>query len=107
MGLARRPLLLALTLLAACSATSAAPEASAPTTTPRAGPRLTAAQDAALTHLADLSGPVEPAAATAHDHPVTFASALSPADQATFHAQLAAAREAATHFRTTEDATAA
>ena len=107
MGLARRPLLLALTLLAACSEPSAAPQASAPTPTSRAGPRLTAAQDAALTHLADLSGPVDPAAASAHDHSVTFASALSPADRTTFDAQLEAARAAATHFRTTEDATAA
>jgi len=107
MGLARRPLLLALTLLAACSAPSAAPQASAPTPTSRAGPRLTAAQDAALTHLADLSGPVDPAAASAHDHSVTFASALSPTDRTTFDAQLEAARAAATHFRTTEDATAA
>jgi len=110
MGLARRPLLLALLALTACSATSAAPERTDPTTTTTsavAAPRLSSAQDAALVRLAALSEPIDPAVAGAHDHPVTFASVLSPTEQATFDQQLREARAAATRFRTTADAAAA
>jgi len=107
MGLARRPLLLALLVFTACSATSAAPKQTAPTTAPAATPHLSPDAASALAHLAALSGPIDPAAAEAHDHTVTFASALSPADQATFDEQLQAAKDAATHFGTTADAAAA
>ena len=111
MGLARRPLVLVIVLVAAgCSATSAAPEqaTSTPATTSAPVPRLSPVQDAALIHLAALSGPIDPAAAASDiDHSATFARTLTPADQGTFDAQLAAAREAATHFRSTADAIAA
>ena len=105
MGLARRPLVLALMLVAACSATSAAPEhtaSPAPAPQPLA-PRLSTAQAAALAHLASLSGPIDPA--QPEPHAATFTTGLSPADQATFDAQLTAARQAAARFRTTADAT--
>ena len=108
MGLARRPLLLALLVVAGCSATSATPEQPAPQVVTSAPvERLSPAQDAALTNLAALSGPIDPAASETHDHDVTFASALSPGEQATFDEQLREARDAASRFRTTADAAAA
>jgi hypothetical protein len=107
MGLARRPLLPALLLVAACSGSTAAPERAASTTTPATTPRLSPDASSALAHLASLSGPIDAAAAEAHDHTVTFASALSPADQATFDEQLQAAKATAARFGTTAEAAAA
>src|SRR4051812_30006073 len=107
MGPARRHLLFAVVLLAACGSASArgtsptaAPVVAPPSSSTSAAPvldRLPPLEAAALVRLAGASGPIDPAAT--HDHgAVTLASTLPPDEQARFDAQIAAAVDAAEHF---------
>ena len=110
MAPARRLLLPALLALAACSSTAAArlaPDAPPTTTAPAPSTRLSDEQRTALVRFAALSPPIDPSASDAHDHDVVLADTLAPDEQARFDAQVKAAVDAASRFRTTADAAAA
>jgi hypothetical protein len=93
-------------LLAACASSGAVSEPDEPSTTAVRGPRLSAAQEAALERLASLSGPIDPAVDVHRHDPVALASTLSPDEQARFDEQINAAVEAAKTFPTLESAAA-
>ncbi len=109
MAPARWHLAFAAVLLAACasapvSRVSGTVTSPVPVTT---SDRLPADQATALTRLAALSGPIDPAIAV-HEHPtVALVASLSPEDQATFDQQIRAAVDAAKQFPTTDAAAAA
>jgi len=109
MAPARWHLLFAGVLLAACTSS----EAARPPDTPDARPpaavadRLSPDQASALHRLAASSTPLDPTIDVHHVDPVTLVSTLTPADQARFDEQIAAAVAAAKKFVTTDDAAAA
>ncbi len=113
MALARRHLLFAVVLVAACGSVSAAPspspEPSARTATPAPtarAPRLAPSEQAAIERLAVSSPPIDPSESTAPPA-VTLVTSL-PADQKTrFDAQITAAAAAAKAFASTDMAAAA
>src|SRR4051794_33782181 len=105
MAPARWHLAFAGVLLAACASTPASRVSDTVRTPAAAAPvsqRLTADEATALTHLASLSGPLDPTV-NVHDHSlVTLVSTLTPEDQATFDTQIRAAVDAAKQFPTIE-----